>query len=439
MPLTFNYFSPQFKFPPPIPIVLLLLFGLIIVTAGTPEGIAESRYNDELESQINTRNQEISNLEAEISRLNDSLTNTSKQATTLKGEVARLDTTNKKLLADIKLTESRMRQKALVIERLELDLTRQQGDISDLQDGLAEAMRALREASDHSLVEMILAQRNLSDFWVDREHLVRVEAKVYQTIGALRQVHQELKVDKNVAENERHNLLALKAKLADQKKINDGAKHQQNDLLSSTENQEANYRQLIASREAKKTALEQEIANFEAQLKLDVDLSKLPSAGTGPLSWPLDNIFITQNFGRTVDSVRLYASGTHNGVDFRASIGTAIKSVADGVVLGTGDTDLVCPRASYGRWALVKHNNGLTTLYAHLSLIKVNKGQTLARGELVGYSGQTGYATGPHLHLTIYASDGVKIDVLKSKVCSGTYTMPLADPQAYLDPLLYLK
>ncbi len=416
----------------------LLLVSFALVMVWPQPGQAQSR-RDELESQINTRNQEIAKLEEEIAKLKGNLANTTKQATTLKGEVARLDTISNKLLTDIKLTESRVSQKALVIERLELDLVRKESNINDLQDGLAEAMRALREADDHSLVEMVLAGRNFSDFWVDREHLVQIEAKVYETIVELKQAHQELKTDKSVAENERRDLLILKIKLADQKKINDGAKREQSDLLTSTKNQEANYRQLIVGREAKKAAFERELADFENQLRLDLDLSKLPATGTRPLAWPLDDIYITQKFGKTADSVRLYVSGTHNGVDFRASVGTTVKSVADGLVLGTGDTDIVCPRASYGRWVLVKHNNGLTTLYAHLSLIKVNQGQAVGRGELLGYSGQTGYATGPHLHLTVYASDGVKIDTLKSKVCRGTYTMPIADPKAYLDPLLYLE
>lgn len=416
--------------------LLILLLGLSLAVWPWG-GRAESR-RDQLQTQIDSRNQDIVALEAEIKALQGNLANTTKQATTLKGEVTRLDTISRKLSADIKLTESKISQKALTIEKLELDIVRKQGDIGDLQGGLGEAMRALQEVNDYSLVEMVLAERNLSEFWTKHERLLEIQSRVYETIGELKQVHQGLKVDKGVAEGERRDLLALKSKLADQKKINDNNKGQQNELLNLTKNKEANYRELIASREAKKAAFERELADFENQLKLDVDLSKLPT-GQKPLSWPLDNVYITQNFGKTTDSVRLYASGTHNGVDFRASVGTPVKATAEGLVLGTGDTDTVCPHASYGRWVLIKHNNGLSTLYAHLSLIKVSRGQAIGRSELLGYSGQTGYATGPHLHLTVYASDGVKIDTLKSKVCAGTYTMPIADPKAYLDPLLYLN
>ncbi|HEY4508236.1 MAG TPA: M23 family metallopeptidase, partial [Candidatus Paceibacterota bacterium] len=109
-----------------------------------------------------------------------------------------------------------------------------------------------------------------------------------------------------------------------------------------------------------------------------------------------------------------------------------------GTVKGAGNTDTVCPGASYGKWVLIEHANGLSTLYAHLSLIKVSEGQEVATGETVGYSGETGYATGPHLHFTVYATQGVRIMNRKSAVCGGTYRMPIADLKAYLNPLKYL-
>jgi murein DD-endopeptidase MepM/ murein hydrolase activator NlpD len=87
---------------------------------------------------------------------------------------------------------------------------------------------------------------------------------------------------------------------------------------------------------------------------------------------------------------------------------------------------------------MVKHTNGLSTLYAHLSVIKVSPGQQVTTGETLGYSGNTGYSTGPHLHFTVYASQGVKIMSRKSAACGGTYTMPIADLKAYLNPMSFL-
>jgi murein DD-endopeptidase MepM/ murein hydrolase activator NlpD len=77
-------------------------------------------------------------------------------------------------------------------------------------------------------------------------------------------------------------------------------------------------------------------------------------------------------------------------------------------------------------------------VYAHLSLIKATAGQQVTTGDLIGYSGATGYVTGPHLHFGVFASQGVRVVNLKSKVCAGTYTVPVADYKAYINPMLYL-
>ena len=111
-----------------------------------------------------------------------------------------------------------------------------------------------------------------------------------------------------------------------------------------------------------------------------------------------------------------------------------------GTVVGSGNMDLAgggrC--RAYGKWIMVKHANGLSTLYAHLSLISISTGQTVSTGDVIGYSGNTGATTGPHLHFGVYATEGVRITNLSSSsYCSGVL-YPLADPTAYLNPLSYL-
>ena len=154
--------------------------------------------------------------------------------------------------------------------------------------------------------------------------------------------------------------------------------------------------------------------------------------------WPLDNVRITQLFGVTADSKRLYKSGSHSGIDFGAKVGTPIKAVADGVVAGFGDTDLTCKGASFGRWILVKFDNGLASTYAHLSVISVVDNQRVKAGDIIGYSGNTGYSTGPHLHMTVYDASVVSAQTRPSISCGGKiYKMPIAPVGAYLDPRVY--
>jgi murein DD-endopeptidase MepM/ murein hydrolase activator NlpD len=87
------------------------------------------------------------------------------------------------------------------------------------------------------------------------------------------------------------------------------------------------------------------------------------------------------------------AARAHKGVDFAAPTGTGVFVAAEGTVLRTGYQP-----TGFGRFVEVRHPNGMTSLYAHLSRVDVRSGQELYSGERVGLVGSTGYSTGPHLH-----------------------------------------
>ena len=91
---------------------------------------------------------------------------------------------------------------------------------------------------------------------------------------------------------------------------------------------------------------------------------------------------------------------------------------------------------------MIKHNNGLNTMYAHLSQIGVSEGQQVSTGDVIGYSGETGYATGPHLHFGVYVSSVTKI-IRLGEATNGTApcsraVMPVPPLAGYLNPLSYL-
>ena len=106
-----------------------------------------------------------------------------------------------------------------------------------------------------------------------------------------------------------------------------------------------------------------------------------------------------------------------------------------------GNTDLVPGCYSWGKWALVDHPNGLSTLFAHMSQVAVSPGQKLETGETIGYVGSTGYATGPHLHFTVYVTAGVQVkqfNQFKAVTGCGAALSPFAAIEAYQDPLKFL-
>ncbi|MGD1899997.1 MAG: M23 family metallopeptidase [Phormidesmis sp.] len=89
----------------------------------------------------------------------------------------------------------------------------------------------------------------------------------------------------------------------------------------------------------------------------------------------------------------------HEGIDFVGASGDIIAATGDGVVTLAG------AKGGYGNTVTIDHDYGYETLYAHLSEIKVEAGQTVKRGQIIGYMGSTGRSTGPHLHYSIYKND----------------------------------
>ncbi len=393
---------------------------------------------DELKEKIEQRKSQAAQIEEEIKKYQEEINKTLEDTKTLKNNIKRLDTERKKILADIKLTEKEVEITNLNIEELGNQIGDKNNEIEKKRYYLAELLRKMNELDSQNIVEIILSKDNFSDFFDDIEVVENLQAEMNVNLENLKILKLSLETEKKDQEEERDNLKKLNVKLGDQKKLNEINKSNKNKLLTETKNKESNYRKILEEKLKLKDATEKELFNYESQLKYELDPTKIPPAGSGVLKWPLNSIYITQKFGVTADSRRLYVSGSHNGVDFRASIGTEIFSAGEGIIEGTGDTDTTCPGASFGRWILIKYDNGLATTYGHLSLVKVSIGNRVTTGQLVGYSGDTGYSTGPHLHVSVYPKDAVNVITRPSVACLGkAYTLPVAAINAYLDPLLY--
>ena len=392
-----------------------------------------------LEKKIAEHNSAIATLEREIADYQKQIEATGREAGTLQSAIKGIDLERKKLSAEIKLTESRIGAVNLRLEELSGAIGEKQKRIMESQDALGETVRNLADTERRTLVEALLSGASLSRAWGAVDDLERFQRKIREDLSATRELKADLEDTETETKANRLRLVSLRGDLDDKNQLLAQNKKTKSALLSSTKSKEAEYRKMLAEKVAKRNAFEQELLQFESELRFAVDPSRLPSAGSGVLRWPLDAVKLTQEFGDTAFARNgAYAGKGHNGVDFRAQNGTPVKAALTGSVKGIGNTDTVCPGASYGKWILLEHGNGLSTLYAHLSLIKVSEGQGVSTGEVIGYSGETGYATGPHLHFTVYATQGVRVMNRKSSVCGGTYSMPIADLKAYLDPLKYL-
>ena len=410
---------------------------------------------DELKREMEIKSEEIRRLEEEAKKYRGEIASKQATARTLSGELARIDRTVKKLKNDISLTQRSIQKKQIEIKIAALDIEEKKASIETLRGGLAGILKAQEEADRQSVMAIILTRGALSDFFQQLDRAASAEDSMVQSLDELRAARRELEIGKSNAEKKKREMEDLKSSLAGRKKLEENESTDRAILLKETKNQEKQYALLLQEQEKKRAALEDEVRSIEEKIRITVDPSLLPRRGSGVLGWPLANLVlsqcittfkqdagtncITQNFGYTsFAAVGAYQGKGHNGTDFRADVGAAVLAAENGEIAGVGDTDIGCRGASYGKWILIKHPNNLSTLYAHLSEIAVSAGQSVQRGEQIGYAGRSGYATGPHLHFSVFAAQAVRIDSIVSRVCGRTMILPLSAVNGYLNPLDYL-
>ena len=114
-----------------------------------------------------------------------------------------------------------------------------------------------------------------------------------------------------------------------------------------------------------------------------------------PNRYPIKNRGVTDMFGMRTHPIA-GVRRMHHGIDLRASVGTPVIATADGFVDFAGESG-----NGYGILVRITHNYGFSTRYAHLSSAVVSPGMWVSKGTIIGYSGNTGYSTGPHLHYEV--------------------------------------
>ena len=423
------------------------IFGLILpaLVLVSPSVFAQSSEIDRLQNEINNRSSRLTQIEEEITKFEAQLNVVGGEKKTLQSAINRLEIERKKVNAEINKTENLISSTDLEINKLVLEISRTEGDIGKTKEAIASIIIDEYQSGDTSLVELFLGHEHLSDFWGALEAHRDVREMLSAKVEDLSSYQELISGKRRNSETKRDDLSSLKNQYSDQTEVLANTKEEQAKLLEVTKSEEQNYQQLLSSKQETRDQIIKEMRDFESKLQFILDPATIPTAGTAVFAWPLANIIVTQYFGGTEFAARNAAvyggRAYHPGVDFGTPRGSAITAPLSGTVRATGNTDLVPGCYSWGKWTLIDHANGLSTLYAHQDVQSVVPGQSVSTGEVIGYSGNTGYSTGPHLHFTVYAKDGVtvrKFNEIKTSTSCGPASTPVAATSAYLDPMNYL-
>ena len=313
---------------------------------------------------------------------------------------------------------------------------------------MAEALRELQENDEETPLRIFLKNKSLAESVFEVQSLADIGSNLSERIGEMRnfKIQLEEKLEESAGKKRAKEIESVNLK--NKKVIVAEIKNNKQSLLETTKNQEKNYQKNLNELEKIREEIADEIDKLEEELRLKIDPSALPAFRPGVLAVPVPVPPARANFshGQTHGFTRNNGKRYHNGLDFGAPLGTPIFSAESGKVIAVGDQDnyktngkKLCWRGAYGKFVLIKHENNLTTLYAHLSLWKVKVGDSVKRGEVIGYVGNTGRSTGSHLHFTVYSSqtippatDGFYEGTRSSRICGPLPVGGDLDPEKYL-------
>ncbi|MEK7146799.1 MAG: peptidoglycan DD-metalloendopeptidase family protein [Patescibacteria group bacterium] len=381
----------------------------------------------ELKEEINRKNSELQELTNRRLAIEKTLDDLGDKSQNLKQELKKIDYRVNQLNLSIKSGEITLEKLGLEIKALDFDIEDVKKGIAVKKEAIAETLREIQKKDGEGILEIVFRHRSLVASVAEAQSLIDFNSGLSLEVSGLKNLQGELAVNLEDMNRKKYQKELEAVNLKSRRVIAVNQKEERRELLDQTKNQEKLFQQQLSELEKRQAEISAEITGIEEELRKNLDPSLLPAPRPGVLASPLEGGRVTQKFG-TVS--RLYGGKPHNGLDLGSYLSAPITAAEKGKVIMVADQDKFCYRGAYGKMVLVEHENNLTTLYAHLSKYVVKEGDIINKGDLIGYLGKTGYATGPHLHFGVYASQ--TITIRQSKACGRMpFGAPL-DPQNYL-------
>lgn len=404
----------------------------------------EQQQIQQIQNQIQNSYSVLQSLDEEISQYQQQLNQVAGDRRTLESAVRELDITDKKIQATIQATYIKIENTEKNLKSLDFSIEELEERIDRNKYLIRQTIQEMNRIESQPIAFALILEKNFGDTLRLLAHYNQMQFNFSKEIHAFRDNLDSFGAVKRTQEEERIQFEKLAAQQQGEKKSLERVKREKSQLLQETRSEEQGYQAIITEKNKLKEQFENSLQELESRLTVILDPTSFPAPRHGIFSWPLDTILITQGFGLTPFSERLYSyrsgswSGRHTGVDFRAN-NDPVYAMGSGTVTDFGNTDLDCPRASFGGWMLIHYDNGLSSIYSHLSSFVAQKGDRVSSGTLVAISGNTGYSTGPHLDVKVVPTSTVTVETWPSNACPGKfYRTPLVAGSNYLDPLGYL-
>jgi murein DD-endopeptidase MepM/ murein hydrolase activator NlpD len=366
-------------------VLLACLLAVGLFVSGSARGQDLQSRLDDKQAQLDEEQSKKGVLSTELDRYGDQLSQ-------LQGEVATLRNREAIVQAQLDRVQRRLRSEKDHLETLQHQLKR---SLNTLRNRLVDIYRS----GQPDLLTVMLESDGFDDLISRYEYLRRIEEQDSSIVGKVRVLRDGTRDVVARIEADRDEIAARKA-----------------ELVRTRSQLEAREADLDAVRDRKAAALDEVNSDIErlegdiGDIQGDIQAQIQAASSTGPVTtgpvqgvsgsgfiWPVNGP-VTSPFGWRWGRM-------HEGIDIAVPSGTPIQAAKEGNVI------LAAPTSGYGNYTCIDHGGGLSSCYAHQSSYAVSAGDSVAQGQVIGYSGCTGSCFGDHLHFEIRVN-GAAVDPL---------------------------
>jgi murein DD-endopeptidase MepM/ murein hydrolase activator NlpD len=317
---------------------------------------------------------------------------------TLQGDITVLQGRQDRIQADLDAKRAELARIQEDLRQERIRLVKLRAKLAAAKDALAERLVEIYKADEPDAVTVILESDGFEDLLTRAEFIDRVgdqDGRIIDRVRSAKAESVKAEADLDRLEDRQRRVTAevdrrlrevaeIKGQLVDRRDDYAVVRGRKQSALADT-------RTHRHSLEGDLRALEKEQARVLARIQAAQNPSAPPAGpirqGSGTFIWPVNGTF-TSPFG--------YRWGRlHAGIDIAVPEGTPLRAADSGRVIIAGWT------GGYGNYTCIAHSGSLSTCYGHQSRIAVSVGQNVSKGQVIGYSGNTGNSTGPHLHFEV--------------------------------------
>jgi len=331
-----------------------------------------------------TEQEKLKQIEKQLAASREKLEKTKEEEQAVLGRLAVINKDLKRTRGNLNAAFEKIKKNETKISYLTSELNEMDTTLKEKKRQFTQRVAEVYKGSSLNNFNLLFTSSSMSDFFNRLYFFQKIVDYDSQLVSAV-------KNDLYSAQDKRAQLTAKTAEIKSLAKV---ITEQKNDIASKAEEKTKLYKSLKQRRQE----YEAQVAELEKSSKeLEVLILKKGAGGkvrgSGVLAWPLQGR-ITSVFGYRRHPL-WGGRDFHTGIDIAAKMGTPIKAADAGEIILAGWWD------GYGKAIVIDHGHSTTTVYGHMSRLYKKVGDVVAKGQVIGLVGSTGYSTGPHLHFEV--------------------------------------